>query len=437
MRILYLATRECWPLTTGARLRDYHLARELAARCSLTYVGLHDPGEPEGQQPPQDAGFAQNLSLVRERGFTASKVIRGLAGPMPVTVLNYFSPGVQVELAEILARGGFDTIQMEGVHLIGYLPIIRSAASRPAVLADWHNIESELMHRYSAGASSLLRRVAARRTAGLVRRAEDRLLAACDAHTVTSERERQQLSARAPDARILVVPNGVESGFYSGGEMARDREEHGSGRSAKPSIVFVGSMDYHGNIDAVLWFAREVWPHLRRKYPNLYFTIVGRSPSAEVKSLASEGVEVTGTVDDVRPFYGRALAAVVPLRIAGGTRLKILEAMAAGVPVVSTRVGAEGLEVEDEQCILLADTAGDMIAAIDRLVTSSATRQRLAEAGRSLVISKYDWSMLGAQIYDVHCELRAGQAGESETRRAARSSIHRSTRPPSFFFRAR
>lgn len=404
MRILYLATRECWPLTTGARLRDYHLARQLASRCSLAFVALHDPKGTESEKPPEDAGFAEHLILPRGRSYTPQKLLRGLTGPTPVTVLNYYSPKAGAALAGILERGNYDAVQIEGVHLMGYLPVLQAAQSRPAILADWHNVESDLMWRYAAGEPGLARRLAARRTAQLIERAEDRLLADCQVHTVTSESDRRKLVARNQSVRIDVVPNGVDTAHYSDPEMIGAREKAAGGGIPEGSILFVGSMDYHANIDAAVWFVRQIWGQIHDRHPGLSLLIVGRNPSPEVRALSTESVIVTGTVEDVRPYYARALAAVVPLRVAGGTRLKIPEAMAAGVPVVSTRIGAEGLEVEDGESILLADTPGEVASAIEALVLSTEVRNRLARAGRALVAERYDWPALGEQLFRIHCE---------------------------------
>jgi polysaccharide biosynthesis protein PslH len=398
MRLLYFAQNHCWPPTSGARLRNYFLARELASRCSVTLAGIRHPGDPASEPPPPSSGFVRAIVLEKDRSYTIPKLVRGLLGPLPVTVLNYSSARVARSLAAILDEGEFDIVQIEVVHLMSYLPVIRSARSRPAVLADWHNIESELMRRYAETAPDWPRRAFARRTAALIESAELRFLQACDTHVVASARERDKLLARHPLAGIHVVPNGVDVSYYS--NPAQPPGSH-------HTILFVGMMDYHANIDGALWFVQQVWPGLHRRFPHLRFAIVGRNPTAEVRGLASAGVIVTGTVPDVRPFYADALAVVVPLRIGSGTRLKILEAMAAGVPVVSTRLGAEGLDVEDGREILLADTAADIIAAVDRLAADPELRGQLAGNARALVRRCYDWSILGEQLFQIHAAIYA------------------------------
>jgi glycosyltransferase involved in cell wall biosynthesis len=155
-------------------------------------------------------------------------------------------------------------------------------------------------------------------------------------------------------------------------------------------------------------FTQHVWPVIRDRKPHLSFTIVGRNPSAEVLGLSSNhGVEVTGSVDDVRPFYREAIAAVVPLNVGGGSRLKILEAMAASVPVVSTTLGAEGLEVSNGENILLAGSDQEIAGAIINLIDDDSLRRRLIAGGQALAKSRYDWSSLGGKLVDEYQRLLA------------------------------
>jgi glycosyltransferase involved in cell wall biosynthesis len=227
---------------------------------------------------------------------------------------------------------------------------------------------------------------------------ERRALREFDAHVVVSQRDGERLQDLNPDARIFVIENGVDTAFYSDlgtGDESRTRR-----------IVFVGSMDYHANIDGVVDFAHEVWLRLRDRQPDLVFTIVGKDPAPEVRELAQlPGIEVTGSVDDVRPFYREAIAAVVPLKVGGGSRLKILEAMAAGVPVVSTTLGAEGLEVQHDENILIADTKEELVETIVSVVENEALRNDLSVAGRALVSLRYDWSSLGAALFAAYEKL--------------------------------
>lgn len=421
MRVLHFAPRVCWPLDTGAKLRNYHLARVLAERGQITLLAFTDQNEsrdgspaesprksPQESLAPLENPYQQVITVKRDAAYTLAKVVRGLWGRTPLPVLNYTTASMKQALADLLNEQEFDVVQAESIHLMAYLPIIRAARKQPLVICDWHNIESELMRRYSKREPNLLRRAYAGRTARLMSELERRATREFDAHVVVSERDALRLRALNPDARVFVIENGVDTAYYSDAQIdavAPRRDAPGKRR-----IVFVGSMDYHANIEGAVKFAREVMPRLRAHQPDLVFTIVGRSPSREVRELAqAPGIEVTGTVDDVRPYYRKAVAAVVPLNVGGGSRLKILEAMAAGVPVVSTTLGAEGLNVEHGKNILIADTNNQLIEAIVSVVESEERRAHLVAGGRALVSIHYDWSRLGALLFENYRELLAAR----------------------------
>jgi glycosyltransferase involved in cell wall biosynthesis len=180
--------------------------------------------------------------------------------------------------------------------------------------------------------------------------------------------------------------------------------------TAALSLVFTGAMSYPPNIDAVVWFCERVWPGLRRQWPDLCFHIVGRAPAATVRALArGDGVRVVGEVADVRPYLADAAAVVAPLRAAGGTRLKILEAMAMGRPVISTSLGAEGLDITDGVDIVLADTADEFTSAVSDVLRSPELASRLGAAGQRLAVAKYDWQRCLRPLETLYRRLLAGR----------------------------
>jgi glycosyltransferase involved in cell wall biosynthesis len=333
----------------------------LRRKLPVTFVGLSSVNDkPElsteagPSLPAQNEIFERTIRIRIKPTYTFGKLVRGIIGP-PVTVLNYFDEGASVELQSLMRETKFDSVQIEQVHLSRYLPSIRGSRFYPPVLCDWHNIESQLMRRYAEHSENWLRRRYALRTARLLENTERRLLSECDAHTTVSQVDRLQLEQSAPSARIFVIENGADVESYANERFDRAPQNHGD--SVRNTLVFVGSMNYHANIDAASYFAREVWPRIQVHNPALSFWIVGSRPTAAIRALSSiRGVTVTGTVPDVRPYHRKALAAVVPLRV-GGSRLKILEAMAAGVPVISTTMGAEGLRVIPGVTLAIADTA--------------------------------------------------------------------------------
>jgi glycosyltransferase involved in cell wall biosynthesis len=390
LRILFFTPYQLWPSNSGARLRSLHLASALGRTASVTLLQILQPNEVVFT--PNDTALSGITSARKEESYTPKKILAGILGPVPLTVLNYQSTDISGVLRTTLSDGRFDSVQLESIHLFPYIDAIRTLARRPEIVLDWHNIESELMLRYAVETKNLPKQWIARRTAGLLTRLENVALRTCSAHTVVSDRERDKLLARHPGASVHVVPNGVDTSAFAVRQIA----------PALKSLLFVGSMDYHANIDAVTWFAATAWPMLSSRLPDLKFVIVGRSPAREVQAIAGGQVHVTGTVDDVRPFYTDALAMIVPLRVGGGTRLKILEAMAMGVPVISTTVGAEGIDARHEENILIADNENEMVAAVERLAFSMSLQTRLAATARKMVETRYDWGTIGSHLFALH-----------------------------------
>ncbi len=395
MRVLQFAPRVCWPLDTGAKLRNYHLARVVAQRAAVSLLAFIDH---KTSPANLKSVYEQVVMVRRDSAYTFAKIVRGGLGSIPLPVLNYTTHSMQRALKHLLGEQDFDIIQLESIHLMSYLPAIRQARKRPIVVCDWHNIESELMQQYSHREPGRLRKAYAGKTARQMSEFEQRALRDFDAHIVVSQRDADRMRAINPVARIFVIENGVDTAFYA--------DLQGRAESSPRRLVFVGSMDYHANIDGAVNFAHSAWPRLRKRQPDLIFTIVGKDPAPAVRDLAQlPGIEVTGTVDDVRPFYREAIAAVVPLYVGGGSRLKILEAMAAAVPVISTTLGAEGLDVKHNENIVIADSNEELIESVNSVIENEERRHHLSAAGRALVFKRYDWSSLGAALYGAYDQL--------------------------------
>lgn len=373
----------------GAELRNFHLARRLSRHMRVTHLGFGSPAAvSNGSEEPRF------IAVPRLRAYRPLDLLRGAIGSVPFSILNYTRAEMTAALQQLLAEERFDIVQLESIHLAGYLPAIRSAPHPPRlVVCDWHNIESEVLRRYSDTTRSFARRMYARHASGKLEQYERWFLGQCALHIAVSGRDAETLRRFNADAHVAVIENGVDAQQFDDAEGESNRRRR--------RVLFVGAMDYHANIEGAIFFAREVWPELAKSLPDAIFTIVGRNPSATVRSLAEgERIEVTGTVPDVRPYYRDAWLAVVPLRVGGGTRLKILEAMAAGVPVISTALGAEGLRAKPGQDYLLADTAAEMAQAALALARDPAHHARIASAGRELARSQYDWGALGDRLAD-------------------------------------
>jgi len=260
----------------------------------------------------------------------------------------------------------------------------------PTVLFQ-HNVESELWDRQAEVESNWVRKLVFKLEAAKMRWYETGALRRFYHVIAVSEKDRDLMSLMVDRSRITVVPTGVDLQQY--------RPVVGR-QSGKPLAVFTGSMDWEANIDAVEYFCHEIWPLVLAAVPQARFRIVGRTPHSRVQKLACDSVEVTGTVATVAEHLGEAVVVVVPLRIGGGTRLKIFEAMAMGKAVVSTSIGAEGLNVHHGSDIWLADTPPDFADGIAMLLRDPVLRQRYERAAAELA-AQFDWSTIAESFESV------------------------------------
>jgi glycosyltransferase involved in cell wall biosynthesis len=391
MRILFLSPRLCLPLHTGARIREYHLARALAAHAEVSYASFIQPGF--SVPSAADLSFFHETRLVPVIGrYSIPKIARGIFDRRPLSVLNYTTPEMKAAVADLAQHGRFDLVHIESCQMVEYVNLLESLWGHPVrAVHNWHNIESEVMYRYADTIDSRPKKLYANLTAGRLKTLESWILRTGFGHTVCSAREKDQLLALAPKARVTVIENGVDTGHFSvsgdGGPRRR--------------LVFVGTMEYYPNVEAATWFTRRIWPRIRERFPEWQLTLVGAKPTPAVRELRNEPkVEVTGTVPDVRPYYRDAVAAVVPLHTGGGTRLKILEAMASGVPVISTTLGAEGLAVTPGKNIDIVDDEAGWLPALEALSGQERLWSERAAAGLALVRACYDWGILGERLYE-------------------------------------
>ena len=387
MRILWLNTPLLLPLDKGGKLRTWHLMRHLAQRHHITCISFADPAAPAAHRDGMSAVCAELITIDRPEStkeglrFYAS-VARHLFDPVPYAVAQYRSRAYRRAVRSALARQSFDRIVCDflvpAVNLPERLPC-------PAALFT-HNVEAEIWRRHADTEKNALRKRLYKTQWRRMLRFEGKTVARFDRVLAVSDVDRDTLQRLYGDrlkAPVSVVPTGVDSDYFA----------PATSETRSKRLVFTGSMDWLPNADAAQFFCREILPIVREAEPEVTFTIVGRSPTPAVRRLAEDrGVEVTGRVEDVRPYLARASVYVVPLRIGGGTRLKIFEAMAAGRAVVSTSIGAEGLPVEHGRHLLLADQPGEFARSVIALLRDPDTRASLAREARALVTERYDWS---------------------------------------------
>jgi glycosyltransferase involved in cell wall biosynthesis len=380
MKLLWVKTDFLHPTTRGGQIRTLEMLRRLHRNHEVHYVAFDNPAQPEGLA--RSSEYCAKAYPVTHRvpaktsPAFALQLIGGLFSRLPVAVSRYQSAAMRRQVEALIGLHKFDSVVCDFLFPAPNIPQLDSC-----VLFQ-HNVESMIWQRYVEHATGLKRlyfRMQAKRMLeyeGEVCRSVRKVIAVSDGDAETMRRIYRVSQA-------LPVPTGVDLDYFV-------RPEAGSKLA---DMVFLGSMDWMPNIDGVVWFVREVLPLIRRHRPDCSLAIVGRRPSPEVIKLAESDplIQVTGTVPDVRPWLFGALASIVPLRIGGGTRLKIYEAMAAKVPVISTAIGAEGLDVTDGENIYLADTPQNFATRCLALLESDADRQRLSANAWNLVSSSYSW----------------------------------------------
>lgn len=398
MKILILDEEFPWPLNTGKRIRSYHLARALTARHEVHYMAY---GRSDSEGCAAMAQARLNPVAVPEPDRSKSgprfylRLLANLASSLPYIVTSHRSPAFQAEVDRRARAGGYDLVLCEWSPYGIFVKDLRT----PKRVLVAHNIESHIWERYEEHERNPLRRWYITRQRRKVQAYERAAFGWADGATAVSEAEAEEIRALGPGGPVTVIENGVDTDYFAPRGGAEDPQ----------TLVFTGSMDWRPNQDAAHWFVREIWPGLRAARPGLGALFVGRAPSPDVVELGkTPGITITGTVPDVRPMIERAAVYIVPLRIGGGSRLKILEALAMEKAVVSTRVGAEGLIVEEGRHVVLADTPGDFAAAVLRALDDPAARRRLGSAGRALVVDHYRWQSIGARLDDFLTRVAAG-----------------------------
>jgi glycosyltransferase involved in cell wall biosynthesis len=391
MRLLCLTNVVPYPPQGGVQLRVYNLLRRAARKHEIT-VGSHAWSD-------EDRDNAAALTRQGIRTVTGAltgqnwrrdllPATRCLLGGQPPEIVQYQTP----ELHALVRQESFDVLQVEETLLAPYAQSLAVNTQSRTVLT-FHNIHFVQSRRIAGLEPPGWRRWWVRTNALLMRRYEPSIARRFDRAIAVSEVDRKLLNRAAPDVPVDVIPNGVDSA-----EMAVLPDP-----DARPAIVFVGTLHYLPCIDAAQRLVRRILPLLRTEIPDLQVWIVGKEATPAVMALAGDGVFVESSVPDVRPYYQRASIAVVPLRAGGGSRLKILEAMSLGRSVVSTTVGAEGIDVRHGENILLADDDRQFAGAIVSLMSDAKLRRRLAANARRLVEEHYDWEAIAAaqmRIYD-------------------------------------
>ncbi len=402
MNLLFLTSQVPYPPRQGGALRAWGMISALARHHTVTILSFHDAaGVPS--LPPNLGDISLNV-VPEPPPRPLSRRLRDLLfSRQPDMALRLESPLFRQRLAERLADQPFDAVHIEGIEMAPFLGVLEQARPRPLMIFDDFNCEfllqkraflTDLRHpvRWHGALYSL---VQWRR----LRRYEAEICCRADRVIAVSEADALALRSLVPGLRVTVVPNGVDVSAY-------DPQIPSAPGMTANALVFTGKMDFRPNVDAVLWFAGEVLPRIQEQVPDVRFWVVGQRPHRRLEVLrGNPAITLTGYVEDTRPYIAGATVYVAPLRIGGGTRLKLLEAMAMERAVVATRLGAEGYEVQDGRELLLADDAETFAAAVVSLLRDPARRTIIGRAARRFVESHYDWAVLAPRVEALYTPL--------------------------------
>ena len=318
-----------------------------------------------------------------------------LLSQFPYSILKYYSKNMEKALNALRQSNPFDILHVDHLHMAHY----RGSFDGIPVILDEHNVEYKILERCVEVERSILKKMLFAAQARKMKRFEAEKVREFSDVLAVSEGDRNILNSLGKNqTRVHVIPNGVDTEFF---QLTIDARQ-----SSGEALVFTGSMDWLPNEDAVLFFCREILPLIWKEKPQIKFYIVGKSPSPAIEVLAGQEprIIVTGKVDDVRPFIEQAKVFVVPMRVGGGTRLKILEAMSMQKPVVSTTVGAEGIQYTDGKDIVLADRPQDFADQVIALLDDPSRAGRMGLSARKLVCDRYDWNIIGEKLCEIYRE---------------------------------
>lgn len=385
MRILFLSRWFPYPADNGARIRIYNLLRALAGRHAVDLISFAY-GSVADEHLAAMRAICQTVEVVPFRDFQPSswKALLGFFELRPRSVVDTYSPEMETKVSEVVRRKGYEAIIASEVDMAPYV------ATQPVPVRLLEEMEIAALQDQTAQAKTLTQRARKELMWWKYSRYVSALLRDFQATTVVSEQERQRLRPLIPTRTLVeVIPNGVDTAFYSGRY----------GLPEADTLIYSGALTYSANFDAVSYFLEEIFPLILTVRPQTRLFVTGRLDGVDVQKLPrTPNLVFTGYLDDIRPTLARTWVNVVPLRQGGGTRLKILESLAIGTPVVATRKGAEGLDLQAGQDLLVSDSPVEFAQAVLRVLADSELRARLSRQGQQTVINRYDWSIIGQRL---------------------------------------
>lgn len=409
LNILLVTTKLPYPPTDGGRIVVYESLKRLAERGHNVTLLCFSPNE------SQDVAALEQFCRVELVAHDTStrwfRALMHLFSPVPYNISKYHAEEMSERIHQFLAQEDYDLVHLEHLHMAFYASTAREHHV-PVVLRQ-QNVESQITERLALG-SSKLQRLYAHVQSGRMKRYEASACEQADLCLAITAADARSLLQLNPRIRTAVVPAGVDLQYFA---PVQDVSEEPF------TIVSVAALDWLPNVDSVLWFCDRIFPRVRQELPQARLLVVGKNPPASVRALARrENVVVTGFVEDIRQYIAQGSVVVVPMRMGGGIRVRILQAMAMGKPVVSTSLGAEGIDVTDREDILLADGEADFAQATVQLLREPALRRHIGANAHQLVERRYSWDTVVALAERIYRGLvqGSGQDGQLDPSVSAR-----------------
>lgn len=379
MKILIISHRLPYPPDDGGRIVTFNQLRYLAKRGhDLTFVGM-------ATEPPSAATltaleqYCRPIIFVKSANNPIYRLLLNLASPQPYTMEKYQHPEILQTVSELISRENFDVVMLAQLHAAWYRKGLLPKHRVPVALYQ-HNVEAQIMNRFAAQQKNLLVRAYARLQERKLKRYEAQCVRDVDVCITISKDDQTSLASLVPEANLHTVSPGV------------DLEPIWHPIETAPILISVASMEWLPNVDGIHWFCREVFPRILEAQPDTLFYIVGKNPPDDIRQLANDNIKVTGWLEDVDSLIKLARAFVVPLRIGGGMRIKILNAFSKGIPVISTSIGCEGLPVTAGQHLLIGDTPEEFADATLKLLNDPLAGQVLGIEALNLVRDHFSWA---------------------------------------------
>jgi glycosyltransferase involved in cell wall biosynthesis len=403
MKILVISHFIPYPPHGGSPQRNYNLFKEAAKGNSLYFLTFNQRPLLSGEENIKEAAdkmreFCDDVRVVdiptdssRLRWFLL--LFLNLFSFQPYSAWRFWSPVMRNELKAALTRHKFDLVHIDTIALAGY---VKYTGNIPSVL-NHHNIESTLMLRRASNEKNPLVRLYLYLQGRKLRRHEKKWAPKYSVNITVSGLDGIELKSMCPDVNIEVIPNGTDIDYF---KPSSDSCGHG--------LIYTGGMTWYPNRDAMIYFCREIFPLIKKQIPDVRLDLIGRNPPREITDAAwrDNSIKTHGYIDDIRPYMAAAAVYIVPIRVGGGTRLKILDAMASGKAIVSTSVGCEGIEVTPEESILIGDTPEAFSAQTIRLLQDVKLRRTIEMNARRLAEEKYSWIKIGQKQREMHGRLR-------------------------------